>query len=78
MDSPRSQEEMPVGLMMRMAHDTRAMDGFFSMPHDRQQQMLDYIRCAPTGDAAKSRIEEAIGALQDGSEFSQFSHVDRM
>ena len=50
----RPMEEMPVGLMMQMAHNTRAMDGFFSMDGARQQALLDYIRSSPTGEEAKS------------------------
>ena len=62
-------DELPVGLMMRMAQDARAMEGFFSMPYDRQQNMLDFIRSASTGEEAKSRIESAIETLDNAGDF---------
>lgn len=73
----RPMEEMPVGLMMQMAHNTRAMDGFFSMDGARQQALLDYIRSSPTGEEAKSRIEHAVESLADASDFNPYNHTDR-
>lgn len=70
-------EEMPVGLMMQMAHNTRAMDGFFSMDPDRKRSLLDYIRASPTGEEAKSRIEHAIEALAESSDFNPTNHMFR-
>lgn len=70
-------EELPVGLMMRIAQDARAMNGFFSMPHVEQQNMLDYIRSSSTGEEAKSRIESAIETLDQYGENEPFSHHTR-
>lgn len=66
----RPMEEMPIGLLMQMAHNTRAMEGFFSMEDRRQQALLDYIRASPTGDEAKSRIEHAVESLSDASDYN--------
>lgn len=70
-------EEMPIGLMMQMAHNTRAMDGFFSMDTGRQQQLLDYIRASSTGTEAKSRIEHAVESLAESSDFNPTNHRNR-
>lgn len=61
--------EIPTELMSRMAHDTRAMDGFFSLSHGQQEALSQYIQSAPDEEAAKSRIEEATAALEAHSEF---------
>ena len=60
--------EVPAELMSRMAHDTRAMDGFFSLSHGQQQALGEYIRSAPDEGTAKSRIEEATAALEEHSD----------
>lgn len=73
LDQP-TPEELPVGLMMRMAQDPCAMEHFFQMSHERQQGMLDHIRASQTGDEAKSRIEASLEFL-DADE--PFSHRDR-
>lgn len=70
-------EDMPIGLMMQMAHNTRAMDGFFSMEPSRKQALLNYIRASSTGDEAKSRIEHAIEALAESSDFNPNNHMFR-
>lgn len=56
--------EMPSGLMSRMAHHTRAMDGFFSLDKSQQKALVRYIQGAESGDEAKSRIEETVEALE--------------
>lgn len=56
--------EMPTELMSRMAHSTRAMDGFFSLSRNRQEALAEYIQSAPDENEAKSRIEEATEALE--------------
>lgn len=56
--------ELPAGLMGRMAHSTRAMNGFFSLEEGRQQALVSYIQSAQSGEEAKSRIEEAVEALE--------------
>ena len=56
--------EVPTGLMSRMPHSTRAMNGFFSLGEERQEALVDYIQGAQSGAEAKSRIEEAMEALE--------------
>ena len=56
--------DMPTGLMSRMAHSTRAMDGFFSLSPNRQEALADYIQSAPSESEVKSRIEEVTEALE--------------
>ena len=56
--------EIPTGLMSRMAHSTRAMDGFFSLDDSRRDALVQYIQGAQTGEEAKSRMEEAVEALE--------------
>ncbi len=55
--------EIPSGFMSRIAHSTRAMDAFFSLDEDRQQALAQYLTGEP--EAVKSRIEEAVEALED-------------
>ncbi len=60
--------EIPTGLMSRMAHSTRAMDGFFSLDDDRRDALVQYIQGAQTGAEAKSRMEEAVEALEQADD----------
>lgn len=55
--------DMPLGLMYAIAHDTRAMNGFFSLDTQQKNRMIRYIKDSRTGDEAKSRIEEIQGML---------------
>lgn len=60
--------EIPTGLMSRMANSTRAMDGFFSLDDDRRDALVQYIQGAQTGAEAKSRMEEAVEALEQADD----------
>ncbi len=64
-------EDLPVGFMMRMANDSCAMRHFFAMPCEKQQDMLDHIRNANTGQQARSRMEEYMAFLEGPQSFSQ-------
>ena len=57
------QMEMPLGLMQAIAHDTRAMNGFFSLDTSQKNRIIRYVEASHTGDEAKSRIEEIQGML---------------
>lgn len=76
MQEPRDLEALPTGLMMRMAHNTRAMEGFFALPYDRREALLENIRTAPTGDEAKSRIEHTIDALMEGGGYEPHARFE--
>ena len=60
--------EIPTGLMSRMAHSTRAMDGFFSLDDDRRDALVQYIQGAQTGAEAKSRMEEAVEGFEEADD----------
>lgn len=64
--------EVPTEFMSRIAHDTRAMDGFFSLAEDRQEALAQYLNGAANEESAKSRIEEAVEALEDRTEADRF------
>lgn len=61
--------EVPSEFMSRIAHSTRAMDGFFSLSEERQEALAQYLTGAP--DEAKSRIEEATEALEETGPFGR-------
>ncbi len=58
-----TQMELPLGLMQAIAHDTRAMNGFFSLDTSQKNRIVRYVEDSRTGDEAKSRIEEIQGML---------------
>lgn len=58
-----TQEELPLGLMMRLGQDLSAMNTFSNLNDSEKMQMVDYIKQATTGDEAKARIEQVLDAL---------------
>lgn len=60
--------EVPSEFMSRIAHSTRAMDGFFSLDEDRQEALAQYLSSAGDDETGKSRIEEVTEVLEKHSE----------
>lgn len=58
-------KNMPLGLGMAIAQDTRAMNGFFSLSSNQKAQLFDYISASSTGDEAKKRTEKVKELLKE-------------
>lgn len=60
-------ENMPIGLMMKLAMHKDAMKNFSLLDDKTQKSVINYVESSATGDGAKERIETAIKNLERGN-----------
>lgn len=63
----REAENMPIGLMMKLAMHQQAMRQFSQLDNDQQRAVIRYVEDSKTGDDAKSRIDSAVQNLEQGN-----------
>mgnify|MGYP000891199584 CR=1 FL=1 len=59
--------EMPIGLMMSLAMNRKAMRNFSLLPDEKQKSVVRYIEASQTGAEAKNRIHTAVDSLEQGN-----------
>lgn len=67
MKKKKSGDEMPIGLMMSLAMNQKAMRNFSLLDDEKQDSVVRYIEDSQTGAEAKSRIHTAVDSLEKGS-----------
>lgn len=63
----REAENMPIGLMMKLAMHKDAMKNFSLLDDEKQKSVIRYVESSSTGSNAKERIETAVNSLDQGS-----------
>ena len=58
--------DIPLGLGMQLAQSPKAMATFGRMTKAQKSGLIRQIQGAPTGDAAKTKVEGAISQLEQG------------
>ena len=61
--------QMPVGFGMKLALDMQAMNNYASLPDQKKQELVDYIKSSTTGDEAKNRVTEVVSNLHQDNSF---------
>jgi len=61
--------QIPVGLGMRLALDTEAMTNFANLPESRRKELVNYIQSSTSGEDAKNRVTEVVNSLHNGESF---------
>lgn len=61
--------QIPVGLGMRLALDTEAMTNFANLPESRKKELVNYIQSSTSGQDAKNRVTEVVNSLHNGGSF---------
>ena len=59
--------EMPIGLMMSLAMNRKAMRNFSLLNDEKQKSVVRYIEDSKTGTEAKDRIRTAVDSLEQGN-----------
>ncbi len=60
---------MPEGLGFRLAMDMKAMTNFVSLPEQKKQELINYIKSSTSGDDAQNRVTEVVNNLRKGDSF---------
>ena len=58
--------DIPLGLGMQLAQSPKAMETFGRMTKAQKSGLIRQVQGAPTGEAAKARVEGAINRLERG------------
>jgi len=61
--------QIPVGLGMRLALDTEAMTNFANLSESRKRELVNYIQSSTSGQDAKNRVTEVVNSLHSGESF---------
>ena len=59
--------DIPLGLGMQLAQSPKAMATFGKMTNTQKRELIRQIQNAPTGDAARARVDGAISQLEQGN-----------
>lgn len=60
-------ENMPIGLMMKLAMHQDAMKNFSLLNDEKQKSVIRYVEDSQTGEEAKNRITNAVNNLDKGN-----------
>lgn len=63
-EAKAERNDMPVGFSMSLAQDRVAMSHFALLGKEQQEELMDYIREAPS-EAAKERIIDVVHKLHN-------------
>lgn len=57
-------QEMPIGLGMKLAMDINAMNSFVRKSEKERKEIIKYIQSSSTGHEAKNRVNEVVTSLK--------------
>jgi len=58
--------DIPLGLGMQLAQSPKAMATYGKMTNPQKRELIRQIQSAPTGDAARAKVDGAISQLEQG------------